>query len=270
MKGFISLDEFLNEKEKLNRNHRLLENELDFDIDFLKRAETVKSLNFEAKDFTTRKYKKEIRYLYRKHYFPDFDDKLLSKIKTNSLNDLNSLIDKLKKYEKFNFIYKSDDINGVGPGECILFFLVNDVVLSGGGEGYDIKSDNKTFEVKATPISSDNYAYGIRMGGTFSTEDIAVELWKLAEEIGIKKGSELGVKQIAKIKKEKEKDFNEIEEMFRNITYDNYFKKHVFIFFNHNEGKKQGYIEAIKEIDKDDIFLRRYTSHILRPEIKIK
>ena len=269
MKGFISLDDFFLEEELLNKNHKLLEEELDFDYDFLKRAETVKSLNFEAKDFTTLKYKKEIRYLINKHFFDSFKGDFLKTLDKGSNDQINSLISEIKKFNKFNSVYKLLSAS-FGAGECLLYYLIDDVILGGESKSFDITSGTDTFEVKAASISKNNFAYNFRMGGTFSTRKIENKLVELANKSGIKKDKEINISDIKQIKTKEPKEWEALEKEFVKIAYDNYFSKHTMIFFNHSDSKKKrGFIEKIKDVKREDIFLGRYTSNVLKPQIKL-
>ena len=64
------------------------------DINFILRAEEVTSFNITSKDLQTTLYKKEMQYLFKKHYFKHYD---LSKcLKTINVQSINNAIDWLR------------------------------------------------------------------------------------------------------------------------------------------------------------------------------
>lgn len=244
---------------------QIFENELD--IEFLKRAESVKNLNLYAKDFQTNKYKSEIRFLFKKHFLTS-----LNSTRQVKEADLNSIISKLKSENFSNFErvfkYKPD---GIGPGEVLLFLLIDNSELGGGSSaGTDLTVSGKNYEIKAASISSDYFAYNFKVGATFDVTDVVQDLLNVCELVGIKKRNEINITDINMIKSKAPIEWEALEEKYRNVLYENYFKDHEIIFLNNNPSKKFGDVERIKLVKKEDIFLERYTSNVLKPKVNLK
>ena len=69
----------------------------DLDSEFLKKAMKLTNFNLSPTDFQSLKYKKEIQFLFRTHFFPDFDlDDCLDQV---DINKLNNIVAKLKKID---------------------------------------------------------------------------------------------------------------------------------------------------------------------------
>jgi len=240
------------------------------DLDFIKRAEVVTSFNVTSSDFTSLKYKKEIQYLFNKHFFPKFDIK--KTINGVNKDKLNRLIAELRSNSS-TMLAKLHGYNlkGVGPGEATMFFLINDAHLGGGSSaGVDLIVGNKGYEMKAVKVSNDNLASDFKLGGTVPLSDVIVELVKLAAEykLGGTK-TEISGSIISMMREKAPSKFKEIESMYADIAYENYFKSHEIIFVNNGSGSKLGNIESIKKVQKKDIMIERLTSGTVKPKVKL-
>lgn len=238
------------------------------DLDFVRRAERVTSFNLNANDFTSLKYKKEIQHLFQKHFFPSFD--LNKTIRGINMSTLNRLIDSLRTQDR-EMLGKlhSYPLRGVGPGEATIFFLVNDAHLGGGSSaGLDIVTTTKGYEVKAVSVGRDGYASNFKLGGTFQISDLIDRIQKLKVAAGLGAGSEVNAGNIKDIKKKFPAEWANIEEEFKERTYQNYFRHHEIIFM-YNTGPKTGNIAAVKQVQKSDIILERVTSGTIKPKVKL-
>lgn len=241
------------------------------DMKFLSRAEKVAGFNLLESDFKNIAHKKAIQYLFKKYFFPTFDlSKTLNSVDASSIN---SLANDLKKENAQGFLnlfkYK---VGGVGPGEVMLYFLVNDLVIGGmSSAGADVISGGTTYEVKAVQVNREGYAYDFKMGGTFPDKVLPIiqELAELAEKNGIKKSKEINKTDVDELKKKDSEGWNKLEEKFRSTAYENYFKNHPMIFIN-NSKSNFGVIESIVTVQPQNIFLERFTSGTLKPMVKIR
>jgi hypothetical protein len=159
----------------------------DLNMEFINNALKVSAFNISSTEFTKTEHKKEIQYLFNMHFFPKFD--ITKTIDVVDMGKLNTLITTLKTQDmtmfKKLYNYKPD---GIGPGEVMLYFLINDARLGGRqSAGIDLIVNNKNYEVKAASISTDNMAYHIKLGATFSLDDIAgVGCWNVISRTHIK------------------------------------------------------------------------------------
>jgi len=235
-------------------------------MDFLSNAEKVTSFNLSAKDFESLQYKREIQFLFTKHFFPDLNpNEFLNKLDTNSLN---GLINKLKAMNPgaFQKLHKYN-IKGLGPGEVLMYYMLNNAYLGGGSsKGLDIVIDNGTgYELKAVDIYKGKYAINFKVGGTFDMSDIIAKAMELKEKAGAS-GEGVNTKAQELISSKFPKEWKEVVEMFKERSYENYFRHHSIIFIR-NTTKAMGEILAIKAVKKDDIDLHVITSGTIKPQI---
>ena len=270
------------------------------DKKFLKRATSVKNFDLRASDFQTLKYKKEIQHLYATYWFrgdpegiPAFD---LSKTQKGfNMDALNKQIGWLKKNNRkyFNMLY-SQTPKGVGPGELLFYFLIDDAVVGGGASaGADvILVGGKEYELKASQVSGDGKSvYHFKLGGTQDLSKIQAQAKKLfddAKKRGIKgletkgKGElELGPGKINILRKEYPKEWSKIEKDYA-IVASKYFGKQNIVFLKNNnetvadvEGNKRkmpvGTIAAVKMggVKASDISIDSFTSGTVKPRVNI-
>ena len=243
----------------------------DLDSEFLKKAMKLTNFNLSPTDFQSLKYKKEIQFLFRTHFFPDFDlEDCLDQV---DVNKLNNVVAKLKKIDSTMFTKMHQyNLKGIGPGEATLYFLLNKAHLGGGtSAGVDLVHGSSKYEVKSVTLSPSGYVKDFKIGGTENLAGIitkAVELKKKAIKKYTNRDTEINKTQIGDIKKKFPREWQKIENEYKNQAY-NYFKNHDVIFMN-NKTKKIGEIIAIKKVGKKDIELENITSGTVKPAIKVK
>ena len=243
------------------------------DLDFIRRAEKVTSFNLTTKDFQSLDYKQEIQHLFNKHFFPEFN--LDSTIDNVDMVKMNRLISELKQEQGGQMLAKlhSYNLKGVGPGEATLYFLCNKAQLGGGSSaGVDILVGTDKYEVKAVKVSSTTprTASDFKLGGTVPLTDIMVRLNKLREKTSVGGSkTEMSGSVMMAMQRAAAFEYKEIEQMFAETAYNNYFKNHEIIFINNAAGPRLGYIEAIKQVEKKDIMIERVTSGTIKPKVKL-
>ena len=244
------------------------------DLAFIKRAEVVTSFNISAKDYESTNNKAEIQYLFKKHFFPNFD--LSSTLASFNEGQFNMLVDQLKSMDKSKFqsLLKYQP-KGVGPGEVLMYFLVDDLHLGGGSSaGLDVTSGGTGYEVKAANLSRTGYFNGFKIGGTINISDelsaAAIIKNKLATELKLRgRETEINKSQITLIKKSRlANDWMEkVEIPYQKKAYE-YFKGHDTIFLiNENPKAIQGKA-FVKKISPSDIELDVVTNGTIKPQIK--
>ena len=241
----------------------------NLDHEFLKRAQKITAFNLSTKDFESLEHKKEIQFLFNTHFFPNFNlDKTITGV---DMNRLNSLIDELRSQSPaaFKKLY-SYPLKGVGPGEALLYFLIDDAHLGGGSSaGVDLVVGSNKYEIKAVSQSSDGYAFNFKLGATFSLAPVINALQKLKVEIG-GRGSEVNKGDLDKIRKQFPKELSDIENEYQELAYNNYFKNHDIIFMLNTGPKgKIGNVIGVKRVGRGDIQLERVTSGTVKPRVKL-
>lgn len=237
-------------------------------------------LNFNQADFGKNRIKNKdaIRFLYMRYgRIKELND--VQPSNRVDMNQLNTSIRILKRSNRFNDIYDAN-IKGVGPGEVLLYLLLNNSYLGGGkSAGADIFVDNIGYEIKAVKISAEtNIASDFRFGGTIDAgiqRKIISSLEDLVKQYNNKTNKTLKATSeainklvIDEIKRSEFKNaFEKIEEQqFREFA-SSYFKKPVIFIDNRNNSTK-GIILYSGEVLKDNIFIHRVTQGTVRPAIK--
>ena len=249
----------------------------DLDSDFLQRAQKVTSFNLTSSDFTTTKYKSEIQFLFKTHFFPDFDiDKTIKG--TPKANELNNLIKKLRSESSSKFFALHNyNLKGVGPGEATLFFLLDDAVLGGGSaSAADINIGSRSFEVKAGDLSQDGFFKNFKLGGTVPLDKMVGAALRLRDEVdpngrlGKEKNGVNG-SQIAAILKDpklKAQWNREVEEPYRLAAYKYLSKNPLILMINKVPKARLGDVVFVGNLGRNQVYLDVVTQGTIKPKIK--
>ena len=236
---------------------------------FLQKAEKMSTFNLTCNDFSHVNYKTEIRYLINKHWFPmeSHDNIYNQNINKWSINES---VDTLKQHnnEHFENLY-SYHLKGVGPGEVMLYYMINNATIGGGNSsGVDISVDGLNYEVKSVQRTTNKKMKGsfvndFKLGGTTNLHPVIKELQSLTN---INK-TEIAGSKINNIRNTPE--FREVEEVYRQeAAY--YFNSHNVIFLDNSKSSTRGSIISIGKVKPENIFIERVTSGTVKPLIKIK
>jgi hypothetical protein len=249
------------------------------DNDFIARATKVRSFNIKGADLSSLKNKAEIQFLYATYQFDGFD--LEQTVKGMNVGKVNKLIDKLKSVDRNNFDALYDfQPKGVGPGEALLYFLIDDAVLGGGtSAGVDVKIGGSNFEVKGANLARDKKSvYGFKLGGTVDVSDMVNRAVKMKEMMGLttagKGKNEVNPTQIKAIRKKFPKEWSDIEKEYATKAH-KYFGNTPVIFFNNNRGtggkltSAAGNVIIVKKVTKNDIQIDAITQGTIKPRVKI-
>lgn len=261
----------------------------ELDQAFIDRVMAQTYFDLKPSDFKSLKYKKEIQYIIAKNWFPNFD---VGRLKPGvDKKHLNGIIRDLRSENRKNFnelfgYTKS----GIGPGEVMMYFLIDDAAVQGGSSaGVDIiLIGGKQYELKGANVSEDKkYLYNFKLGGTPPVAHLIAKAVELKNKLGLEskgKGQqEVNQTQIEVIKRKYPREWKKIEDEYIDLAYQ-YFDKKNTIFFNNNKskvkneegekenipGKSSGDIASIKtNFKKSDIILLNITSNTIKPKIKI-
>lgn len=262
----------------------------DLDTEFLRRAQKITSFNLRSFDFESTKYKSEIQFLFKTHFFPEFD--LNKTIKGDiKVDEVNKLIEELKKqsrpmYNKLHFY----NLKGVGPGEATLFFLLDDAHLGGGtSAGVDLVVGSKKYEVKASLYSKkEGTVHGFKLGGTVPLGNLVSKIVDLKNQLGMgtkgKGEAEVNTTQLAELRKKFPREMRQYESEYARVAA-KYFGNTPVIFINNNSSSKvdedfpaektrqlsndAGGIVTIKKVTEKDIMMHVVTQGTIKPKVKI-
>jgi len=258
------------------------------DVDFIRNASASNSFKLNAKDFQSLKYKNEIRFLISKRWFPDLQmsDIFVSKV---DLNKLNNSLNKMYGLNTLSFIELLDYIpKGMGPGEVLLYFILDNAHLGGGNSaGVDIVDNGVEYEIKAVNRKKDGTLYNFKLGGTVRIAKILDAILNLKDELlnfdkTIKEGETTGInndhlegfkskKFLKHIKNIKMAGWEELKLQFQDVAYNGYFKNHPIVFVGSKSANKQetGRIYSILNVKQNQIGMS-VTSGTIKPTIKSK
>ena len=239
------------------------------DHSFIQRVTKVTTPNFQAADFTSTKYKGEIQHIINTHFFPKFD--INDTVKGVDISKLNRCIDTLRKegLDYFTPMFKSYNLKGIGPGEIMLYFLIDNAYLGGGSSSVDMFVGSEGYEIKAVDVSSDGYAYNFKTGGTVPTSNIIEKFYALGQKHKMTiSRTEISKGTLETLRSKDQASFDSIVDQYVDVAYNDYFKLHKFIFIR-NTGSKMGRVESVKEVKKSDVKLERITAGVIKPRVKL-
>ena len=263
----------------------------DLNREYIRKAMAIKSINIKAKDFGTLEYKREIQYMIAQHWFPKFPLNMIQeKLTTQSQNVVNKAIKYLREnyYNTFMQLWNFPAA-GIGPGEAMIYFLVNKAMVGGGGSaGIDIMIlDGDKYELKAATISKDRVAAGFRLGGTVKVSDMVQQVVQFKKDLNLKFGGsgeeEVNKADLIQIRKTYPSEMRKIESEFVMKAHQ-YLSKNKLLLFNNNKvgttAKDEdargnlrrdvgGNIEFIGTIKRNQVKLGQITQGKPKPEVKL-
>lgn len=247
--------------------------EMDLNFEFLKRAEKVTSFNLTEKDFQSSTYQREIRYLYTKNFFPNFDQNLF--VQTPTKDGLNAAITAMRRESSVNFAsIHNFRPGGTGPAEVLLYFLIDGAQLGGAASrGMDLFAAGKGYELKSVHVSTDGFIKDFKLGGTANLSGIINETIKLKREADPKatnKPGEINKTQQAKIARLFPNEWTSIQRKFRKEAAD-YFGQTNVIFTRSKSNKSQmGNVLGIGTVPERAIEIDMFTSGTIKPLIRVR
>ena len=269
------LAQFLNEMAMVDKTN--------LDFDFIRQAEKPTRFNIDVKDLIPR-LQNTIRYLYVKNFFPKFakKDNFLKSFNAIKINNAIKLL-KQENKTQFSNMYQFDQ-SGIGPGELMLYFLIDGSSVGGGGSaGVDLIVGNKQYEAKSAEFDKGrNQVKGFKLGGTGELAPILAAAQRLKKKhdavvnpIGTMKRSnkisEINKQQMDKLKELEPKAWAQIEKNYSSVAK-TYFgtTNLVFMHSKRASGGKIGEIFASGIINANKVFIDQITSNTIKPAINIK
>lgn len=262
------------------------------DLDYINKCSVSNAFKIDTKDLQSLTFKSEIRFLITRKYFPELQtsDIFLPNITTaKELNKSLSTIASLNPGAMLDLLQLNAG-SGLGPGEALLYFLLDGVTIGGGSSaGVDVIDGGTKYELKAVKLrKNDMMLTDFKLGGTVDISGIQKKLMDLKIAMletlpNVKEGEKTGINndhikafQNSKVKKViKERgltNYEDLEKEFQELAYNEYFKAHPIIFMGSKGANKSefGRIFAIMDVQKEDIRMHQVTSSTIKPGVIIK
>jgi hypothetical protein len=262
-------------------------------MDFINKCSVNNAFKIDNKDLQSTEFKSEIRFLICRKYFPDLQtsDIFLSKITTaKALNQSLDIIQALDA-KALKELLQLNAGSGLGPGEALLYFLLDNATIGGGSSaGVDVIDNGTKYELKAVKLrKKDMMLNEFKLGGTVDISDIQSRIMRLKkamlEELpNVKEGEKTGIndqhlkafknKKIKQLIEDRDDltSWEELEKEFQELAYDEYFNAHPIIFMGSqgSNSKEMGRVFAIVQVQKKDIRIHQVTSSTIKPGVLIK
>jgi len=221
------------------------------------------------------KYKKEIQFAIAENYCQKgFDEKYFIRSGTPlTAALLNRSINELKKCAEFIDIYRYPQ-PGIGPGELMLYFLIDDAYLAGGSEGGDVRIGNDVYEVKSAIVKQDGVIEGFKLGGTVQTSEIQKGLLEIKNRVkkypsNVKMNEPGGVNRghYDVMLKEFPNEMKALEKKFQDAAY-GYFSQHnILILDNSSTASRTGLCKYLGNVRRENINIGVLTSGTIKPQL---
>lgn len=264
----------------------------ELDIDFINKRSITNAFKLDTKDLQSIKYKSEIRFLISRKYFPELGTSDIFLPKLTNTKDLNNSISTIKALNDsaLEDLLQLNTGSGLGPGEALLYFILDNASLGGGASaGVDLIDNGTKYEIKAVNFRrADKMLYDFKLGGTVDISHIQSRLMHLKKTMlkefpKVKEGEKTGINndhikafQNPKFKKIiKDRDdltsYEDLEKEFAKLAYNSYFKTHPIIFIgNKDSGKYTGMVLSILNVKEKDIKIHKVTSSTIKPGVITK
>ena len=217
------------------------------------------------------------------------------------LKNLNSVINKIRgsdtDQQSFFKDFLSAKVGAFGPGEILLYLLIDQIELGGATASTDFKVGSQDYEIKACvteKINNVDYAYNFTTGGTMKSNPTYNEVIKMLSDFFGKRGSKTTVALLREFAfapktgvrmtnpqskffdpKDDKTEYDRIIDTYRNFIYNTYFKskKIVFVRTLRNASisglSNIGEIIAVKEVMPEDISIYEVTAGVIKPRIRL-
>ena len=251
------------------------------DFEFIRRAEKVTKFNIDVRDLKP-ELQPSIRYLYTKNQFPKFAKKDMF-MKDFNVKKINAAVKELKKENATHFfnMYQFDQ-SGIGPGELLLYFLIDNSKVGGGGSaGVDLYVRGKEYEAKSVTFNIGRQQIeGFKLGGKGELAPILSKAQALkkkydGEMIAANDGkknaiSEINRKQMAKLKQLEPKAWSQIEKDYAKVAGEYFGGTNLVFMYSKANPNKVGEIIAAGRIDSKAVEMQAITSGTIKPSINLK
>lgn len=273
-RAYHSLSSKLNEAKK----------EQELDKVWLKQFEVCTSVDIPLDGFKSTTHKNEIRHLLNNLFFKNLDPQspaLMALRKLNSLDSatsaLNKGIDLLRAAagSAFSTFYQYGKNNAFGPGEVLMYYLIDGITLAGTDSSGDLALGKTSYEVKAVVRTNSGYFKDFRI--SIETGEVIKKIMSLCIKANItlpagRAGESIPSSALDELRASKFKaEYAKLELEYATLAYNNYFKKHPIVFMDTSDsggGGKLGRVMAIMDVKVKDIAIERISQGKPKPMVK--
>ena len=273
-RAYHSLSSKLNEAKK----------EQELDKVWLKQFEVCTSVDIPLDGFKSTTHKNEIRHLLNNLFFKNLDPQspvLMALRKLNSLDSatsaLNKGIDLLRAAagSAFSTFYQYGKNNAFGPGEVLMYYLIDGITLAGTDSSGDLALGKTSYEVKAVVRTNSGYFKDFRI--SIETGEVIKKIMSLCIKANItlpagRAGESIPSSALDELRASKFKaEYAKLELEYATLAYNNYFKKHPIVFMDTSDsggGGKLGRVMAIMDVKVKDVAIDRISQGKPKPMVK--
>jgi hypothetical protein len=232
---------------------------------FIAKALAVTRFNLNESDFITNDNQRSIRHLYSLNLLPDLSDHYTS---TVNATNLNRSISKLRTNSNFEAVVKTK-YGQQGPGEVLMYLLVNGAKLAGQGQGGDLRVNNRMYEIKGAKKNKDDQYVDFNLGGTVAESDIISRIFLLGMKekiITTQSRTEFNSTNMKQLRaSDSNDDLIALEQLYAKRAY-KYLSKYDMMFIS-TAAKTYGTILEVCNVPAARIQIERISQGRIRPAI---
>lgn len=253
------------------------------ELELISRVENRKIINLllYPQDFKNNN-REALRYVFEQHVL----SKRLPRISSVTANSLNSAIDSIRGDDRFNYVMKPTGLKQIGPGEVLLYLLVEGSELVGQGDDRDLRVNGRGYEVKGVKIGSYLGAEGSGVfppnsrcyvdfffSGQFATSKYVQDILNLAKKYEIESTArskgEFNKTLMNRLRTAAPEEFAKIESEYGKAA-SQYTDSMLFISNDPRAGRGYGTVFEVGRIPANRIKIERITQDRAKPAILIK
>ena len=257
--------------------------EQELDKVWLKQFEICTSVDIPLEGFKNTTHKNEIRHLLNNLFFKTLDPQSAALVALRKLNSLDSATSKINagidllrnSTSNFSAFYRYGKSHSFGPGEVMMYYLIDGVTLTGTESSGDLNLDGKSYELKAVKQTDSGYIKEFRV--SIETAELTKNIMSLCRKAKIAlpegvAGESIPSSALDKLRESKFKhEFKLLEREYAELAYNNYFKKHPIIFMDTKEsggGGKLGRVMSIMDVKAEHVAIDRISQGKPKPMVK--
>ena len=253
------------------------------ELDLISRVENRKIINLllYPQDFKSDN-REALRYCFEQHILSS----RLPSISSVTASSLNAAISSLQGDSRFDYVMKPTGLKQIGPGEVLLYLLVEGSELVGQGDDRDLRVNGRGYEVKGVKIGSYLGAEGTGVfppnsrcyvdfffSGQFATSKYVQAIFKLANENEIvstaRSKGEFNKTLMNRLRTAAPKEFAEIEKEYGRAA-SQYTDSMLFISNDERRGRGYGTVFEVGRIGAERIKIERITQDRVKPAILLR
>lgn len=227
----------------------------------------LSSIPFKLEDFKSKgsfienkKNKKRIRAILKNHF--GYDSFGIDNISSTDEKTLNAAIQLIKNKLEFNFLFNMFNGRGLGPGEIMLYYLIDDFFIYEHDEYDAIDSKSTKIEIKSVRHRQETKEYNdFRIKQSINPSAVIKQLRNLTGTMG-----DVPTSDIKKLKMSNPEEYEKIRQEYIKSALP-YFKNKTVLLINKRK-MEIAYINS--SIQSSDIDIDRISSGVLRPTLREK